>query len=276
MTNTIRSKLANWFSYGALLVFAFAAIFPVLWALVSSFKSSLDITAMPPKIIFSPTLEHYNYVFSQGIAEPLINSAIVVAGTVILVFVAGCPAAYGLARFKTKLTKGISGFVFGMRFLPTVAFALPLFLVFSEIGLTGTRIGLILSYQMFALPTVLFMMWSFFVNIPPEVEEAAKIDGCGHLGVFFKIALPMVAPGIAAALIICAIFAWNHFFLALILGGNVEVATMTLNSFTGGEDIAMQWGPLYAYSVMITAPIIVLGYSASNYLIKGLSGDTEL
>lgn len=262
--------LIAWTVLGLALV---VAVGPVLWTFKSAFKQGRDIVAFPPVFVFEPTLDHFRQVFAQDIGTPLVNTALVTVGAVSLAIVAGSLGGYALSRFRAPLFKALGLGVFTMRFLPTIVFILPLFVLFTEIRLTGSHIGLILAYQVFCLPLTIWLTWGFFSQIPFELEEAALIDGCNRLSAFVRVILPLALPGIGAATVVCTIFSWNQFLIPLILGGrDARVITTEIARYSGAEDAIAQWGALAALSVVIVLPVIVLGLALNRYLIRGLLG----
>lgn len=258
----------------SLLGFALAlALIPVLWTALNSIKPGSDIVAFPPVLRFSPTLEHFRTVVSQDLATPLLNTAIVSAGAVIVSVTVGSLGGYALSRFRHPLFRTLGLAVFAMRFLPTIAFILPIFMLFNQLGLTGTRLGLILSYQVFCLPLTIWLTWGFFSQIPAELEEAALIDGCNRFAAFRHVVLPLAVPGIGAATVVTTIFSWNQFFIPLILGGrDARVISTEIARYSGAEDAIAQWGPLAALSMVIVLPVIIVGFALNRYLIRGLLG----
>lgn len=256
-----------------LVVALILALFPVLWTMLSAFKPGEDIVAYPPRFVFDPTLAHYRSVLSQDLATPLINSVVVTIGAVTLALLAGSPAGYALSRFRSPAFKAAGIMVFAMRFLPTIVFILPVFLLFNSIGITGTRFGLIIAYQSFCLPLTIWLTWGFFSQIPRELEEAARIDGCTHVGVFVRIMVPLALPGIGAAAVVTTIFSWNQFFIPLILAGrDARVIVTEITRYAGAEDAIAQWGALAALSSIIVLPVIIIGFLLNRYLVRGLLG----
>lgn len=249
------------------------ALTPVLWTALNAVKPGGDIVAFPPVLFFTPTLEHFRTVAEQDLATPLWNTALVTAGAVVLSVTAGSLGGYALSRFRHPLFKTLGLAVFAMRFLPTIAFILPIFMLFNQLGLTGTRLGLVLSYQVFCLPLTIWLTWGFFSQIPFELEEAALIDGCNRFTAFRHVVLPLALPGIGAATVVTTIFSWNQFFIPLILGGrDARVIATEIARYSGAEDAVAQWGALAALSVVIVLPVIVIGFALNRYLIRGLLG----
>lgn len=249
------------------------AVGPVLWTLLNAFKPGRDIVAFPPVFVFTPTLEHFRTILAQDLATPLRNTAIVTVGAVLVAVSAGSLGGYALSRFRHPAFKAMGLAVFAMRFLPTIAFILPIFLLFNQLGLTGTHLGLIMAYQVFCLPLTIWLTWGFFSQIPYELEEAALIDGCNRLTAFVRIVLPLAMPGIGAATVVTTIFSWNQFFIPLILGGrDARVIATEIARYAGAEDAVAQWGALAALATVIVLPVIVIGFVLNRFLIRGLLG----
>jgi multiple sugar transport system permease protein len=259
-----------WSILGAALIMA---VLPFLWTLLNSFKLGRDIATVPPKVVFQPILDNYTTVFSINVHELLLTTAIVTVGTVTTAITIGSLGGYALARYRHGVFKLLGLWVFSERFLPTIVFILPLFIMFTELGLTGTRFGLVLAYQLFALPVTIWLTWGFFSQVPYELEEAAMMDGCNRLQAFLKVALPVALPGIGAAAVVTTIFSWNQFLVPFILGGrHAQVITTQVARYVGGEDVAAYWGELSALAVIIVAPVILLGFALNRTLLRGLLG----
>jgi multiple sugar transport system permease protein len=258
----------------ALAVAVAVALFPVVWTLLSSLKPAAEIFTFPPTFVFEPTLDHYRVVLSGDIAAPMLNTLIVTVGSVALALSAGSLAGYALARFQTGVFRAMGLFVFSMRFLPTIVIILPLFVMYSGAGLSGSRFGLILAYQLFTLPLSIWITWGFFAQVPPELEQAAMIDGCSRFQAFWHVALPIALPGIGAAAVVATIMAWNQFLIPLILGGaEARVITTEIARYSGGDETTADWGPLAALAVVIAGPVIVAGLALNRYLLRGLLRD---
>ena len=205
-------------------------VFPFFWILLTSLKSPSEMMAIPPSLVFTPTLDNYaalvmgeqrgQYASSRP-DFPLffVNSLIISIGAVVLSMLAGIPAAYALARFDFPLKNTLAFVFMSFRFVPFIAFVIPLYLIYQRVGLYNTHIGLILAYQLITLPFTIWMLRSFFMEIPQEIQEAATIDGCGWLGVLTRVILPLSLPGIAVTVILGFMFCWNAFNYPLMLAG---------------------------------------------------------
>ena len=264
-----------------MMAYFFFALFPLLWILLMSFKTRADIIDYPPKFIFQPTLQNYQEVLfgvsGFGYLDtksdfPLYfkNTLIISTGAVLLSVLIGVPAAYALARYKYTGKEDIAFTFLSFRFAPELAVIIPIFIIFQTLGLYDTYLGLILVYQLIAAPLLIWVLRGYFEDIPVEVEQAAMVDGYGWWGIFRKIALPLVLPGLAAAVILSFIFCWNSFSFALILSGR-ETQPLTLGLLGYFSAVEVKWGQLAAASIITILPELVLAFLVLKYLIRGLT-----
>lgn len=264
-----------------LLAYFVFAIFPAFWILLMSFKTKADILAYPPKFIFTPTLRNYaeivygvtGFGHFEGSSDFLLyfkNTLIISVGAVILAIIVGVPAAYALARFKFKGKEGVAFTFLSFRFAPELAVIIPIFIIFQSVGLYDTYIGLILVYQLIAAPLLIWVLRGYFEDIPIEVEQAAMVDGYGWWGIFTKIAIPLVLPGLAAAVILAFIFCWNNFAFGLILAGRqTQPLTLGLLGFFSVQEV--KWGQLAAATVITIVPELIMAFAVLRFLIRGLT-----
>lgn len=254
------------------LVLLFWTLIPVVWILLNSFKSGGIITSYPPKFIFQPTLENYLSVFTESeFGKTFLNSFIVAISNMALVLVLGTLAAYGFSRFKVKGKKHILFWIISTRMFPPVVASVPFFIVFRNLGLLDTRFALILAYVTFNLPFVIWMMKGFFDEVPIDLEECAKVDGANNFQAFYRVALPIVTPGLAATAIFTFILSWNEFIFALILAGK-QSKTLPVHIteyLRWGEGIF--WGDISATATLILIPVLVLAFSVQRHLIRGMT-----
>jgi multiple sugar transport system permease protein len=254
--------------YGVLLALLAFFLFPLAWMILTSLKTNVQAMAYPPLFVFAPTFQNYVDVFAKNpFSQYIVNSTIVAVLAVGASLVFGLPAAYAMARYRQRAL----GFMFLMvRILPGIAFLVPLFVIYRHLGLINTLGGLALAHIIVVLPLVIWIMASFFEDIPRELEESALIDGCSRVGIFVRIVLPLSKPGIVAATILGFIASWNNFIFALILGGKSTVTLpMAVYSFVSFEDV--NWGGLTAAASIITLPIIALSLVVQRYLASGLT-----
>ncbi len=254
--------------------FVFLLIFPFLWMILNSFKEEIDANASP-KLFFDPTLQQYREVTEEGqgplsFSEAFSNSAWIVVTSTVLVMILAIPAAYALAVRPVKAWRDALFFFISTKFLPIVAAILPLWIIARNLDLLNTRTVLIILYTAMNLPLAVWMLRSFFNEVPGELIEAAQIDGAGLRGQLFSVILPVVAPGLAATALLCLIFAWNEYFLAVQLNpveGSTVPIWVTSNVSTRGNFLAK----LSAASVLATLPVVIAGWFAGKRMIRGLA-----
>jgi sorbitol/mannitol transport system permease protein len=244
--------------------------FPVFWMVLTSFKAESDAATNPPKLFFVPTLDQYAAVFDQGIGPAMLNSVFATAVSTILVLLLGVPAAFALSLRPVRKTSDALFFFMSTKMLPVVAAILPLYVIVSNLGLLDNIWALIVLYTSMNLPIAIWMMRSFFLEVPGELLEAASLDGASLWRSVREVILPLVSPGIAATALICVIFAWNEFFLAVNLTAvNAQTMPVYLVGFIAGE--GQYWAVLSAAATMAALPVILCGWFAQNKLVRGLS-----
>lgn len=246
--------------------------FPLLWGLLTSLKTERDVLAYPPSIIFSPTGNNYRDVLSGAttILPNLISSLIVASSTTILTILFAVPAAYALSRLDLPFKRSAGFYVLATQLLPPVGLVIPYFLILQHLNWTGTYQGLVLVYLTFALPFAIWLLVSYFSDIPREMEEAALLDRSGRLRAIWYVILPQARGGIAVTLIFVFLNSWNEFLFAVVLGGS-QVRTITVAMFDFISLEQTQWAKLAAAAMMSMAPVIVLGLLAQKHIVKGLT-----
>ena len=254
-----------------ILVFMAPVIFVFFWMVSVSFRNNLEATAFPPVFIpQKPTLAGYEYVFKNPnlpFGQYIVNSTVVALGCTALGLLLGVPAAFSIARWKQdKLALGI----LLARITPGLSFLVPWFIMFRLLGLLDTHLALIVSHLVVGLPIVVWVMIGFFEDMPRDLEDAALIDGCSIYGVLWRIALPLVKPGLVATAILSVIFSWNNFAFSVILAGpntrTLPVAVYNLMSFE-----QFNWGPLAAAATVITLPVLVMALIMQRHIVTGLT-----
>lgn len=266
--------LGTIFAYLALAAFAFFFLFPILWMVLTSFKSGVDAFAIPPKWLFEPTLENYRVIFwRQPIWLYFRNSLTISLGSVALSLVVGSLAAYGLSRLRLRGQESLAFWFLSQRMMPLVIVAIPLYLLFREWDLLDTRRGLILAYTNLNLPFVVWMMRTFFDDIPIDLEDASLVDGASRFGTFLRVAVPLAAPGLVATAIFCLVLSWNEFLLALVLTGpNTKTLPLMVAGFlypSGSQ--GFNWGPITAMSMVMTLPVFLFSLLVQRHLVRGLT-----
>jgi sorbitol/mannitol transport system permease protein len=248
--------------------------FPVFWMVLSSFKEEQDANTSP-KLLFSPTLDRYDDVTSTtsgllSFREAFFNSFWVVTVSTVVVLLLAIPAAYALAIRPVPKWRDVLFFFISTKFLPVVAAILPLWILARNLDLLNTRLVLMILYTGMNLPLAVWMLWSFFREIPRELVEAAEIDGAGLRGQLTSVILPIALPGLAATALLCVIFAWNEYFYAVQLNpanGSTIPIWVTTNISTRGNFLAK----LSAASVLACVPVVLAGWLAQKRMIRGLS-----
>ena len=246
--------------------------FPVLWGLLTSFKTERDVLAYPPKLVFEPTLDNYREVItgSSSILPNLWSSLVVSTTATVLTMLFAVPAAYALARLRYPGKRTSGFYVLATQMLPPVGLIIPYYLVLQRIGWLDTYSGMTTIYLTFSLPFAVWLMVSYFEDIPHEMEEAALLDRAGRLRTLWYVILPQVRGGIAVTTIFVFLNAWNEFLFAVVLGGNnVRPVTVAMFNFISVEQT--QWARLAAGAMLAMAPVILIGLAAQRHIVKGLT-----
>jgi multiple sugar transport system permease protein len=274
--------------YALLLVCAFIALFPIYWTLSTSMKLGRDVTQghLIPWVDFAPAWKGWqslglspDTIFATSnvrdeFLKKFINSVICSIGASAFAIVIGSLAAYGLSRFDYKFgpwrNRDISFFFVSQLILPPVVLALPFLVLYKELALLDTRIGLILVYTLMVLPIVIWVMRDQFDTIPPEMEQAALVDGCSIWGAFVRIVLPMALPGMVAAFILSLVLCWNeYFFASLLTGFDAQTLPVMVASQTGSSGI--NWWTIAALATAAIAPLLLIGIFLERYIVMGLT-----
>lgn len=256
--------------YTVIGLFIIIFFFPVFWMTLTSFKGSMLIGGSE-KFIFKPTLESYRVVVTDWeILSSLKNSLVVTLFSTLITVLVGTLAAYSLVRLEPAGKNFIAFEFLSLRAIPPIVVLIPVFLLGKRLHLHGTIPLLIVVYATINLPISIWMMAGFLKEVPVAIEESALIDGCTRLGVFIKICLPLIVPGLIATGIICAIFAWNEFMFANILtvGGTRTLPVIAALSI---KHYSIAWGAAMASGVICSLPVIILGIVAQKYLVRGLT-----
>lgn len=244
--------------------------FPVFWMVLTAFKQEVDAATSPPTLFFTPTLDQFKAVFDQSIGPAMLNSIFATGLSTLIVLLLGTPAAFALSLRPVRKTQDALFFFMSTKMLPIVAVILPLYVIVSNIGLLDNIWALVILYTSMNLPIAVWMMRSFFLEVPGELLEAASLDGASLWRSVREVILPLVSPGIAATALICVIFAWNEFFFAVNLTAvNAQTMPVYLVGFIAGE--GQYWAVLSAAATMAALPVILCGWFAQNKLVRGLS-----
>jgi multiple sugar transport system permease protein len=249
-------------------------LLPVYWMINTSLKTPVEIFATPPTLYpEKPMLENYVSLFARrNLGAYLFNSVVIVSSSVLLALAIGSLAAYALARFpRGRLQERISFWMLVPRMVPPIAIVVPVFLMFQHLGLINKYPSLILVYTAINLPFVIWMMRSFFEEIPLDLEEAAMVDGASRLRSFWDIVLPLSAPGLAATAIFSVIVTYNEFIFALILTSTPAAATLPVGTAALIGKTQTLFGEMAAAGVVATIPLIVFALLVQRHLVRGLT-----
>jgi multiple sugar transport system permease protein len=262
-------SLVLWAAAGLLLA---GWAFPVIWGLLTSFKTERDVLAYPPVWLFTPTLDNYREVLfgTSSILPNLWSSMVVATASTLLTMLIAVPAAYALARLRYPGKKASGFYVLATQMLPPVGLIIPYYLVLQKIGMLDSYSGLTAIYLTFSLPFAVWLMVSYFEDVPYEMEEAALLDRAGRLRTLWYVILPQVRGGIAVTTVFVFLNAWNEFLFAVVLGGNrVRPVTVAMFNFISVEQT--QWARLAAGAMLAMAPVILIGLFAQRHIVKGLT-----
>ncbi len=269
------ASLGRALAYFWLTLLAVLAAFPLYWMVVSAFKSPGELSSGSIRLLpKQPTLHYYSRVFNEfGFHCNLLNSlAVALSATLIAIAIASL-AAYGIVRYfdRTRKGKAMTRVLILTYMFPTILLAIPYSVIIGSLGLSNTKLGLVLTYLSFSTPFAVWMLIGFFRTVPREVEEAAMVDGASHFRVFYNIALPIAAPGVVATAIYTFINAWNEFLFALILTNSTQKMTVSvaLYSIAGGE--ILDWGDMMASSVLVIVPSVIFFLLIQKKIAGGLA-----
>jgi len=261
-------------SYVLIVFFVIAFFTPLYWMISSSFKMPRDILAIPPKIIFKPTIDNYKQVLMKSsivnFKRALLNSIIVAFSTTFIALLVSIPAAYTFSRYKFKGKSIIIWYILFTRMLPQFGILIPSYIMFCKLGIFNTYAALILINLSFTLTFSVLMLNGFFKEIPRELEEAAQIDGCTRIQAIFKIVFPLAGPGMAATSIFLVILSWNEFLYALILSGiKTRTAAVAIYGYIGFREVV--WGQLTAAGTLTIFPIVVFFLIVQRNFVRGMT-----
>ena len=218
---------------------------PFLWIILTAFKRPVDAAAVPPKFISPVTLANFTTLQGNGFFQSLINSTIITVATTVATLVVGVPAGYAFARGRFAGRRFLGAFLLFSRMVPPVIFIIPLFLYYYHLHLVGSFTGMTLAYMTGLLPFTVWMTAAYFQDVPIELEEAARVDGCSRAWAFWRVALPLASPGVVSVGLLVAIAAWSEYFIPLILGSSSTTpATVGIVNLIGVDTI--NWGAMAA------------------------------
>src|SRR5579859_4694176 len=265
-----RWSSAAWTALTYMLVFLL--IFPVLWMVLTGFKTEIAAITIPPTLFFQPTLDQFLLAISGGFGAYLFNSAAAALVSTAIAMALGIPAAYAMVfQMRKKSSDDMLFFVLSTRFMPFAAILVPLYVIITRLNLLDNLFMLIVIYTAMNLPLIIWMARSYFMDLPKEVLEGAWLDGCSTLQVIVRVVVPMAAPGLTAAALLSIIFAWNDFFFAVTLTyTNSPTLPIMVAVFTSNEGLFL--AKVSALATMIILVPVAIGIYAQRYLVQGLTG----
>ena len=251
----------------ALLLF----LFPIFWMVLTSFNTTAQAFTSVPILFFIPTLENYREVLlGRNFLHYIQNSLLIGLVSTLLTLTLAVTVAYPLARYKLKGERHLTSWILSLRIIPPIVSVVPLYIIFSRVNLVDQYPALIIMYTFMNLPLAVWMLRGFFAEIPRELEEAALVDGSTQIGSFFRIALPLVAPGLAAAGMLSLIFCWNEFLFANVLtAARTKTAPVGLTEYA--TPVSVLWTQIMAAGTVVVLPVIAMGIFIQRYLVRGLA-----
>lgn len=268
--------------YAIVIVWCFIVLFPFYWLVTTSVKRPIDVSRGPnyiPYVDFDPIPDHWQEMFGsqrESTFRHFRNSLIAAAGSTLLSVIIGAMAGYGLSRFRYYWGRlgwdndNIAFWIISQRFLPPAIFIVPFVLLYNQFGLIDTYAGLILAYTMFNIPFAVWIMRDFFNGLPIDLEESARVDGATRWQAFYRIVLPLSAPGLVAVAIFSFIFAWNEYLFALMLS-NFNAITMPVLIAGQNNTRGIEWWFISALTLTAVAPVIVIGLLLERFITRGLT-----
>ncbi len=258
----------RWLNTIQLVIAGIIILTPTAWMVMSSFKPSFEVTAYPPALMFSPTIQNYiELMRTTPFFNYAINSMIVTVGSTSLGLLFGIPAAFAVSWTRISWPAILT---LAARMAPGTLFLLPWYVMFRQVGLIGSYTALILSHAVITLPIVIWVLLPSFDSIPRSVLEAAQVDGCSVTRILWRIAIPLVGSGIAVAAILAFVFSWNYFLFALVLS-NGDTKTLIAAAFNFVGEGSTQWGALMAAATLIALPPLLLAMLVQRWLVSGLT-----
>jgi len=247
-----------------------AIVFPIVWMIMTGFKDEVSAYQMPPSLLFTPILDNLNEALNSGIMTYIEHSAVAVGASTLVALLLGIPAAFGLVWHPRKSNPNVLFWLISTKFMPAVGVLIPLYLIFKNVHLLDTLWALIIVYAAVNLPLVIWIMYSFFSDIPKELLEAGRVDGANDWQVLMRIILPISLPGVAVATLLSVIFSWNEFLFAVTFSyTDAPTIPVFVSSYMTSEGLF--WARMsMALSLAIVVPVL-LGWAAQRQLIRGLT-----
>jgi multiple sugar transport system permease protein len=254
------------------LIIIFFSLLPFIWFLLTSLKTEVEVTAIPPTLIPSGSLDFYRSGIEYYNLLHFVKNSIIISGaTTIITLLLAIFGGYALARIRLPFKGAILGSLLAVSMFPQISIAGPVWRILQALGWLNSYQGLILPYVTLTLPLGVWIIASFFKELPEELEDAARIDGCGHLQTLFKIMIPLAAPGIFTAAILIFIYSWNEFFFALLIMTQQDYQTLPVGIALFQGQYTLPWGEIAAASTIATVPLVLLVFICQKRIMSGLS-----
>src|SRR6266550_759291 len=265
-------KRSNFLWTALTYLLVFLLVFPVLWMVITGFKTEIAAITIPPTLFFQPTLDQFLLAINGGFGAYFFNSVVAAVGSTLIAMFLGIPAAYAMVfQLPKKSSEDMLFFVLSTRFLPFASILVPLYVIITRLNLLDNLFTLIIIYTAINLPLIIWMARSYFLDLPKEVLEGAWLDGCSTLQTIVRVVVPMAAPGLAAAALLAIIFAWNDFFFAVTLTyTNSPTLPIMVAAFTSNEGLFL--AKISALSTLIILVPVAIGIYAQRHLVQGLTG----
>ena len=271
MVRKFKKTIGIGFTYLLLSSISVIALLPIVFMILGSFKAEIDVFSMEHIWIFKPSLEHYINLFVQkDFLNNLQHSLMLTVISTMLAIAIALPATYAFVRYKIKRKKDIMFWILTQRMLPPIAIIIPFFLIFRFLRLIDTYISLVFVYTLFNLPLAIWLLSGFLEDIPIEIEEASRIDGCSEIGILWRIVIPCASGGIVATAIVCMIFIWNEFLFALILSTR-KMVTAPVVAASLKLAWGYGWGQALAAGTVVIMPIVIVTLFLGKRLQRGLT-----
>ncbi len=265
-----RTRLTTGAAYVIALLATFASLFPLYWLFVISTKTPREAFQTPPQLIYAPDFSKYLEVWGSGFGESFLNSTLVVLLGIAMTLFAATPAAYAIVRFRIRGGRYVRLWLLLAYTTPEFLFVIPLYVAYQQLGLYDTVLGLAIIYQVFTIPFAIWLIESFLREVPRELADSARVDGCSELQTLLKVYLPLAAPGLAATSILVGINMWNEVTIALSLtfdeARTVQIAVAGYRGYA-----AIRWQEMAAAAVTAVVPMIIFAGIAQRYIVKGLT-----
>jgi ABC-type glycerol-3-phosphate transport system permease component len=265
-----RSWLSRLVLYLIIALFLIFFLFPIFWLLLSSLKTHYQTLVLPPKLIFKPSIEAYRKLFTGGMLKSFKNSLLIAGVDIILALVLSIPAAYSLARFKSKLNENIGFWFLSVRMAPAFGVIVPIYIVIRSLRILDTTFAVNVAHLLINLPFAIWLLKGYFEELPVEVEESALIDGATYFQVLIRVVLPTSMPMVISVAILTFMFSWNEFLFAFVLTSNRGVTVPVLVASLAGT-MAFDWPLMCAVSIGAMVPAFIFVLFVQRYIVRGLT-----